>query len=382
MNIRGFNTTELPILTVQQNPYIVTPGTNAQTTLNDAAFNQSTTATTNNNVRLIGSSPLNLSAPVVYTALTPSIATIDSNGNTSWVSNGTAQFTAQTFTGTLVYSYSASQSGGQTTQTFLNWVSGSLAAQLSANVTTALNGAAPNPATNQMVWSTETDPTNYVFNTSSVLSAYNLTCISPYNSAGGRQHGGTLITPQDAVMANHYPIPDGSTIYYVGANNSVYSGTIQSHYNVPGTDIYLVHFTAPINSEVTPATIMPSTWNTYLSQIQFGVPVMWVPQSKRIQAGIFTAINGNDGIVASAVPGQNANWFVNTNGANGPISGDSGSPVFFILGGKVVLLFCWHYAGGSGPMLANFVPQINTGLAAMGSTYTVTSPTLTGYPVY
>ncbi len=381
MNIRGYNTSELPTLLITQKPQIVTPGTAGDVTIKDAYISQSTTATTNNNVQLLAASPLTINGPVTYTSNNPTIATVNSTGLTQWIANGSATVLCVTASGTVAYTYSASQSGGQTTQSFLNFVVGSLAAAFSNSVTAALSGAAPS-STNQKMWSAATNPTAYTWNSSRVLATTDTTCISPWNSSGGPRQAGTLITPQDAVLANHYQYGIGTIVYYVGSDGNVYSGTVSAKYNVPNTDIFLVHFSSPINSLVTPATILPSTWTTYLPSIQYGIPCFWVPQSKLIQAGMFSADVSNLSYVNEAVTGQNANWWVNTNGALGPISGDSGSPVFFSLGGKTVLLCTWWFGGGAGPMLSDNIAGINTGLSAMGSSHTVTTTPLTGYPTY
>jgi hypothetical protein len=110
---------------------------------------------------------------------------------------------------------------------------------------------------------------------------------------------------------------------------------------------------------------------------------LFTNQDKTLLTGDFTSLQTSapfDLVETQSTDPVRMNWWYEIR------DGDSGNPVFHVINGALVLVMLWHYmsspATASGPIYADNISQINTAIAATGSTSTVTIASLSGFNTY
>jgi hypothetical protein len=165
--------------------------------------------------------------------------------------------------------------------------------------------------------------TNYVRNPDSWVADINLTCISPWNSTGGRQRAGTLIGADCILFADHFPIAPGATVRFVTASNTVVSRTMISS-RKSFSDFRIGRLSASVLPDgIVPALLCPENqadFIPYRGSYSGTLLQFWIDQYEAAYAGYHVS---DDGIFPlTTEPGV----FY----AKGPIVGDSGSPILRI----------------------------------------------------
>lgn len=246
-------------------------------------------------------------------------------------------------------------------------------------VSTRLSGK--NPSTAWNVYSTQDHATpNYVRNTSLWCADVDLTALSPWNSTGEFQRAGTLISPLHCVYAAHFSIAHGSTIRFVASDGTVHTRTIvTSHiltdpYSGTASDIEIGTLNSSLPAAITPILLMPtSVVAKYRSPDEAACRVAGTDQEEK--ALVFRITVGQQGEnPTNALMGWNnpdSTW------GETIIGGDSGNPMFAILGGKAVL---WSHerSSGVGPHYPSFADAIQAVVEADGQS--VTFADLSSYP--
>ena len=137
--------------------------------------------------------------------------------------------------------------------------SASLSVQVTNQLENMIAGKSPSTSWNLFTPGTMAG-TNYSWNPSAWTANVYLTCVSPYNSFSGAYRAGTLITPQDALVANHYQYGVGTVVQFVDQSNVIHTATVASSSEVGTSDFYLVHFSAPLPSTITPCQVLPADY--------------------------------------------------------------------------------------------------------------------------
>jgi len=300
--------------------------------------------------------------------------------------------TSGTATTTRTVSVTLTLSGASVVEVIEGGVAGSARKALSDPMDDALIVA--NPATQQQVYTTQ-DP--YVRNTSFFLQgthAEALTCASPWNSTGGTRRAGTAITPRHAVCANHYPVPVGATIRFVASDNTVITRTVvqaaRIFCNGVGTDAWMILLDSDLPASITPCKIFPDGYETYLpagatTAAAFALPLLAMDFSEngialdliteKVQSNIPTMTYG-----APTIPLRLAFY-------DSIISGDSGNPIFGVIGSELWLLSTF-FGAGSGPFYGGLVPELNAMITTLDTLqgditgHTVTVGDLSSYTAY
>jgi len=300
--------------------------------------------------------------------------------------------TSGTATTTRTVSVTLTLSGASVVEVIEGGVAGSARKALSDPMDDALIVA--NPATQQQVYTTQ-DP--YVRNTSFFLQgthAEALTCASPWNSTGGTRRAGTAITPRHAVCANHYPVPVGATIRFVASDNTVITRTVvqaaRIFCNGVGTDAWMILLDSDLPASITPCKIFPDGYETYLpagatTAAAFALPLLAMDFSEngialdliteKVQSNIPTMTYG-----APTIPHRLAFY-------DSIISGDSGNPIFGVIGSELWLLSTF-FGAGSGPFYGGLVPELNAMITTLDTLqgditgHTVTVGDLSSYTAY
>lgn len=372
------------------------PASSVTQTVKDANFTINTTATTltTTDVNVTVPSGGYSTGPVTYASSNTAVATIDSSGNLTPVSAGTTMITV-TIPGlnNRLVTLPVIQAGGLATTTLNYFVSGSLGAHLVSQIEPpggligsqtpppGLPSLQPPPApsgTNVNVY----NPALTARNSGVWTGTLGLTCI-PHRIEG------VLLASDIVAFASHVGTPP-TTIDFVGNSGTVYSANLSgTTYPIvspsgDGADITIAHLTSiPCpTGDVTPVALMPANFRSYLPQPQYGYPVVFTNQDKTLLIADNTGYFLPNGVVASAMVTQSMdsvrkNWWYEIR------VGDSGNPVFQVVKGALVLVSLWHFrVPDSGPVYADNISQINTAIAATGSTSTVSTASLSGFTSY
>ena len=300
--------------------------------------------------------------------------------------------TSGTATTTRTVSVTLTLSGASVVEVIEGGVAGSARKALSDPMDDALIVA--NPATQQKVYTTQ-DP--YVRNTSFFLQgthAEALTCASPWNSTGGTRRAGTAITPRHAVCANHYPIPVGATIRFIASDNTVITRTVvqaaRIFSNGQGTDSWMILLDSDLPASITPCKIFPDGYETYLpagatTAAAATLPLLAMDFSEN---GIALDLIAESTFASSPTMLFGAPTIPHRLAFYDPIIvGDSGNPVFGVIGSELWLLSTF-FGAGSGPFYGGLVTELNAMITTLDTLqgditgHTVTVGDLSSYTVY
>lgn len=384
-------------------PTQVSPDTSAPYTEDDKEGERFTTASTGEQVTLIPNVIYSLNDDPIsfaYSSDNPTKIDVAPDGQVVFMvapestasANITIVATSGTATTTRIVSVTLTLSGASVVEVIEGGVAGSARKALSDPMDDALIVA--NPATQQQVYTTQ-DP--YVRNTSFFLQgthAEALTCASPWNSTGGTRRAGTAITPRHAVCANHYPVPVGATIRFVASDNTVITRTVvqaaRIFCNGVGTDAWMILLDSDLPASITPCKIFPDGYETYLpagatTAAAFALPLLAMDFSEngialdliteKVQSNIPTMTYG-----APTIPHRLAFY-------DSIISGDSGNPIFGVIGSELWLLSTF-FGAGSGPFYGGLVTELNAMITTLDTLqgditgHTVTVGDLSSYTAY
>lgn len=384
--LRGPAGGENPTFTSVSDPEITDSGTSSQVTVSDAILNRSTGASTRSRYRCEGGFT-NAPAPV-YSTSDPSIATIDSEGVTTFVSAGTATVRAETDRGTVGASFSFQESTGVTVDALSSWVSGSLALEASGNIDAAVSGISA--ATAKPIFSEKDNAEgSYLRNIDCWASPWveALTCISPWNSYRGEQGAGTLITPRHMIGTIHFRTQTGATVRFVSASGEVHDRTILGSSIHPSysnfyPDIAVYILSSDLPSDIIPCKIPPATLADHFGNLEIGIPSLVIDQE---QKALVSDLYSIDSRIRNKTPTDPDRLSVHEE----LISGDSSGGGFLIIGDDLVLNTTWTYGGpGAGTYFGSQLSEIADlilaadAIAGVSTGHLLSTIDLSGYPTY
>jgi hypothetical protein len=249
---------------------------------------------------------------------------------------------------------------------------------LSIGIDSPIVGLTANDST-KLIFSTQTPNGGvspvYIRSTTCWAKNIDLSPLSPWNSSGNTQEGGTLISPRHIVFANHFTIPNGSTLIFVDMNNNSYTRTLSNQAQVGSTDIQIGILNSDLPSNVTfckVASFSLSSLAPVNTISNYAIPVLYTDQEEKALIGEFyntgnTDLGGNlqyAGGLFTPVDSQRASFYET------PISGDSGDPIGFVYNNKLILLFTF-YSAYFGPNLGYYLNEINSVMTSLGGGYTL-----------
>ncbi|MCK9458169.1 MAG: hypothetical protein M0R80_00635 [Proteobacteria bacterium] len=371
--LRSKNSTDLDF-ELSNSPYtnLISGSSSTARTVKDLNLQEYVDATYDNLTNLLVTPGIGCDdSPLYYSSADVSIATIDQNGTITQVGNGTGKFNVTWKGLTKQTTAPISRVGGGTTEIFISYVDGSLGKHCSDNVDTRIAGKTRSclPLFTTMDHTTP----HYVRNTNCWLSGIsNVSCISPWNSNGGKNQAGTLISPRHIAFAEHYQFGAGTVIRYITDDDQVVEKTVLATQSIgpPNyADMYFSDITIGVlDSDIPPtikfAKLLPTNWANYLPS--FGP--------------------GTGSLILDRIPGVATNQlkealvgdYVSTHSVYYPensqrqllyskiIGGDSGSPGFIIIHDELVFLTTWTTPGG-GPQYLNYLSEINAAMASLSN---------------
>ena len=380
---------------------VVVPGSTSQETRGDSNYNVSNPSIIYTAGKLTVRNALSYSN---FTSLNPNIATIDSEGEITRISEGTAGFSFTDKGVTKIFYVGLNnKTNSDPVSEFVSLISGSLGEHCSNNVDSLLNGSQTIEANGNIFDTQNHAAPTYTRNSDCWASSLDLTCISPWNSNASNRKAGTLVTARHIINAAHYEFPVGTVVRFITSDNQIVERTIlsrkrhpdysQSGY-VPDFTIYTLDSDLP--ASIRPCKVLPSNWENYISEENLAdtrIPALCLDQQEKALIGdLFlnelrsyrTGFPEHATIQLQYPVDSNRSTFRET-----IISGDSGNPAFLIVNGELVFFTVWTFGGaGKGTLISHYISEINQmitdadTLAGVSTGYTLTEANFSSFPTY
>jgi hypothetical protein len=367
-------------LSLQERDTIVTAGSEVDSTVNDRNITTQTSATVDRagdidaTETVIGTFTPYLS----FESLDTNIATVDSVGNVTRVSDGTVRILAKTKN--MIQPYDVTVSRISTTTIILNsYTNGSLAKECSEAVDTRIAGKTASVA--KPIYTTQDHgAASYVRNTGCWAANIDLTCVSPWNSAGSYFGAGTAISPRHIIFARHTGIANDTTFRFVTTGNAVVTRTMTAQQSLGGSgypyDLTIGLLDSDLPSSITPAKVLPSTVADYLPSLStlYSIPCLGIDQEEKALITELYSLGGDYTRFHQPVNTTRLSYYENL------VDLDSGNPCFVIIGGQAVLITTWTFGGGgTGPRIHALHSEINAAMTASGGGYQLTAQSLSAF---
>jgi hypothetical protein len=333
--------------------------------------------------------PTVLCGPVTRTSSNPSIIAPSPYDDRKWISYdaGNATLTMSSTERTITANVSVNRSVWDR-KTFIGFSAPGTAAE---NATNSVDSriAGKSPSTAKAIFSVRDDMNCiYVRNPNCWAADLDLTCFSPWNSRSYNCFAGALISPRHIILANHaiLPIP-GDTVRFVTKDNLVITRTyIAVRYCV--SDIAIGILDNDVPNTITYAKVLrpasasqlPLRGNSDYLTWPLHIPVLATNQFK--EALVKEFVVGESGCSVSPPYSTLRSAF-----SSSIITGDSGSPVFFIIDNQLVLLTSWTFPS-AGPFYRAYYDQINATMAQLSvdagaqTNYQLSPVDLSGFPAF
>ena len=316
------------------------------------------------------------------------IGVVDTNGFVTYVSSGSLTLSAIVSNSTVATLNLGltSLSSSTIVNTLCGYVTGSAAKNVSDAIDNRITNKFPNSALN--IFTTQNHAaSSYVRNVNCWAFGLDLTSISPWNSVGGQQLAGTLISPRHVIFAAHYQPPVGALLRFIRQDNTIVQRTLTNKLTHPSyipyfPDITIGVLDSDVPSGITFAKLLPSNWGNYfpsLCSARATVPALCLDQEEK---ALITDVFQCQSYAAFTTP-NTFNKVQRTLFYESKIGGDSGNPAFLIINNELVLLTVWTFGGaGSGTFLTPQISAINAMMTSLGGGYQVTTINLSSFNFY
>ncbi len=168
----------------------------------------------------------------------------------------------------------------------------------------------------------------------------------------------------------HTGIQVGDTFRFLTNGNLVVTRTISSLATVSG-DLQIGKLDSDLPSTITPAKVLPADFTAFL-QFSTTLPLVCVDQESKILVRDWTAYTAPDATHTNSVAA------VRLPLTETIISGDSGAPLFVLVGGELVLLGT-HFQPNVFPAISSIVVAANAAMTSLGGGNELSQINLSGY---
>jgi hypothetical protein len=378
------------------------PTNQVQTVIGDRVVLRSSSTVYVDNVEALATRRNGYFDAVRFVSDTPAVVsggaeTQDGSYLFAYVADGVARLRAETKGGFQTAIAQVVSSGSASPDdVWANWNSGSLAESLVATFLSRANVA----GRDMPIFSTMNHgASQYVVNQNCWLSDIDMSFISPWNSIGGQNRAGVLISPRHVLFCNHYPLAANATIRFV-RTTGVGAGTVENRtitavatnasldfcvglLDQPSETPFCKVLSAPINQYI-PSMVYPRV-NNYLSNFQPRLPLISTNQDKHI---------GYKSLIECATSWSSFNSGINVSGQTALVDyahlqpyvriGCSGHPVFLLIGAELALVGLYYGAGfGFGSFGSAAVhTAVNAMMTTLGGGHQLTAVDLSSFPTY
>ena len=252
---------------------------------------------------------------------------------------------------------------GQKTRT--NWVSG-----IKSTLTKMMT-----PGADRRLFSGFTaSPIGWIRNAVSWVRAFNWTGVAAGINGLGGVGGGTLITRKHVLFAQHVPYPERPfDIFFTNKDSRTFSYKVTAIQQVAGTDIAIGTLDRDADPSLNVYRVLPDNWLQYIANktetlTTFGItfketkttlPILYVDSEKKVSTADLTEVRMNKATVTPPSFEPARAW------TEALVVGDSGNPIFVMLGSELVLLGAWYTGTDAGvvgtfPWLIDYKAQIES----------------------
>jgi hypothetical protein len=213
-------------------------------------------------------------------------------------------------------------------------------------------------------------PLSFIRNAASWVRVFNWTGVAAGINGLGGVGGGTLISRRHVLLANHVPYPGRPfDIFFANKDSRTFTYKVTNIQQVGSTDIAIGTLDRDADASLNVYRVLPDSWTQYiankvipptatyiamglnLSTQAFVLPVLYTGQDRRVStADVINIVGGLAGVSIPAF--EVARAF-----GDGVRGGDSGNPIFAMLGDELVLLGGW-YTGASGDSTVGAFPWL------------------------
>lgn len=197
------------------------------------------------------------------------------------------------------------------------------------------------------------------------LKDVDFSCVSPWNSGGGRVRAGTAISKRHVIFASHFPLAKGCRILFVGQDGEVCPCYIDAVKEVGlKSDMSIGLLNAELTPNIHPAKLLPVGFEKHLGDMR-GLPVVTFNQFEKAFLTEVSVVPTNalrSCMMCSRRP-KNSDW---ERFRENIVSGDSGDPAFILIGNEPILIYCLTGGGaGAGLPIHRFRNEVQATMDAL-----------------
>jgi hypothetical protein len=235
-----------------------------------------------------------------------------------------------------------------------NWVSGIKSTLIKLMI----------PGADRRLFSGVTQSTfSWVRNPASWVRVFNWTGAAAGINGLGGVGGGTLISRRHVLLANHVPYPARPfDIFFANASSRTFTYKVTNVQQVGDTDIAIGTLDRDADPSLNVYRVLPDNWTQYIANkaesfnkmgvtgtnYAFVLPVLYSGQERKVSTADVVSI-------LSGLAGVNIPAFEVARAFGDPIiGGDSGNPIFAMLGDELVLLGAWYTGPDRGFTVGTF----------------------------
>jgi hypothetical protein len=213
---------------------------------------------------------------------------------------------------------------------------------------------------------------SWIRNPASWVRVFNWTGVAAGINGLGGVGGGTLITRKHVLFAQHVPYPERPfDIFFVNKDSRTFAYKVTAIQQVAGTDIAIGTLDRDVDASLNVYRVLPDNWLQYVAnktetlsamgityrQTKTVLPILYVDFEKKVSTADLTEIRMNKATVTPPSFEPARAW------TEALVVGDSGNPIFVMLGNELVLLGAWYTGTDTGvvgtfPWLIDYKGQI------------------------
>jgi hypothetical protein len=217
-------------------------------------------------------------------------------------------------------------------------------------------------------------PIGWIRNAVSWVRAFNWTGVAAGINGLGGVGGGTLITRKHVLFAHHVPYPERPfDIFFTNKDSRTFSYKVTAIQQVAGTDIAIGTLDRDADASLNVYRVLPDNWLQYIAnktetlsamgityrQTKTVLPILYVDSEKKVSTADLTEVRMNKATVTPPSFEPARAW------TEALVVGDSGNPIFVMLGSELVLLGAWYTGTDAGvvgtfPWLIDYKAQIES----------------------